>query len=180
MKRNLHRVLLWAVVAGLVVFPITKLYAAEHPGKEQPGATTGQKTTTKEHAGATQQTPSAKEHAGKTAEPSNQEIRMAMQAYAMAVTGRNGGSFPIHDDKAGKDRKLSFQRIHERVGKLSTQDGYFSCADFVDQESGEKLDVDFWVMMKDGKLEVTNSEIHKVNDKPRFTYNEKDEKVMLN
>ena len=102
-----------------------------------------------------------------------------MQAYALQVTEKNGGAFPIFDDRMGKERKLTFQRIHERVGRLSTRDGYFSCADFMDKETGEKLDVDFWVTMKDGKLEVTGSEIHKVNDKPRFTYNDKDEKVML-
>ncbi len=122
----------------------------------------------------------AAEHAGKGVEPTNTEIRAAMKNYALTTTAQNGGAFPIFDERIGKERKLTFQQVHERVGKLSTRDGYFSCADFMDQQTGEKLDVDFWVTMKDGKLEVTGSEIHKVSDKPRFTYNDKDEKVMLN
>ncbi|MBI4436452.1 MAG: hypothetical protein HY590_03430 [Candidatus Omnitrophica bacterium] len=136
------RLLLYAVIAGVVAFAGTKLYAVE---------------------------------------PTHEEIRTAMQTYALEVTHKNGGFFPIHDDKTGQERKLTFQRVHERVGKLSTKDGYFSCADFVDQTTGEALDVDFWVTVSpDGTLNVTDAEVHKVNGKPRFTYNEKDEKIMLN
>jgi len=161
------RFLLCAVIAGVVAFVGTKLYAAEHAGKEHAGAT-------HEHAGTPQV------EAPKPVEPTHEEIRMAMQTYALEVTNKNGGFFPIHDDKTGQDRKLTFQRVHERVGKLSTRDGYFSCADFTDQTTEEALDVDFWVTMKEGgQLEVTASEVHKVNGKPRFTYNEKDEKIML-
>ena len=146
------------VIAGVVMGGVSRLYAAEHAGKE--------------HAGTTQQT-------AVSVPPTNEEIRAAMKGYALLTTKTKGGSFPIFDDRIGKERKLTFQQVHQRVGKLSTRDGYFSCADFVDQASGEKLDVDFWVTVTEGKLEVTASEIHKVNDKPRFTYNGKDEKVML-
>jgi len=187
------QLLLWTVVVSLVTWGAAQLDAAEHPGKEHPGVTKEHAGTAKGQAGGT--TPSAvatpavatlpsappmtQEKMSKPAEPSNEEIRMAMQAYALKVASEHSGFFPIHDDKAVKDRKLTFQRIHQRVGKLSTRDGYFSCADFVDEESGETLDIDFWVTLKDGKLEVTGSEIHKVNGQARFTYNEKDEKIML-
>lgn len=169
--KGFNGALLGAIIVSFIALGSTRLYAEhqEHAGKE--------------HAG--------KEHAGKDAgeiqapvvqpvEPTNEEIRMAMQTHALEVTHQNGGSFPIYDEKAGKERRLTFQEVHQRVGKLSTKNGYFSCADFVDQESAETLDVDFWVTMEDGVLKVTESEIHKVNGQPRFTYNEKDEKVILN
>lgn len=195
MRGKTSRLLLWAVMISVVLFQAAKLYAAEHPGKtqEQVGTTTkehaGTTSTTervgqsKEHAGATP----TQEHAGKTQEhasttvvPTDEQIRQAMQLFALQTTSQHGGYFPIKDERIGKERKLTFQRVHQRVGKLSSRDGYFSCADFVDQETGEKLDIDFWVTMKDGKLQVTGAEVHKVNDKPRFTYNEKDEKIRLN
>lgn len=161
MKR-MNGLLVWALAATLSVWGAARLEAEEHPGKE--------------HAG--------KEHAGKpvvpAVSPTDEAIRTAMQAYALEVTHQNGGSFPIHDEKTGHGRKLTFQQVHQRVGKLATRDGYFSCADFVDQETGETLDVDFWVTVKDGVLQVTGSEIHKVNGQPRFTYNEKDEKIIPN
>ena len=193
------RLLLWATVVSLVGWGATRLDAAEHPG-----TTHAKEHAGKEHAGTATQTQAAstqtsatpvqatvtqatsaepavmQEVVGKTLEPTNQEIRMAMKTYALEVTNQNGGFFPIHDEKTGTDRKLTFQRVHERVGKLSTRDGYFSCADFNDQTSGEALDVDFWVTMQNGILQVTGSEIHKVNGQARFTYNEKDEKIFLN
>ena len=164
MKRS--QLLLGALGVSLVVWGVTPLDAAEHPGtatKEHAGT-----EHAKEHAGTTVRTQAAstpvapgvtsqptmtqvmpaqpivtQEVAGKTAEPTHEEIRIAMKSYALEMTSQHGGFFPIHDDRTGKNRKLTFERVHERVGKLSTRDGYFSCADFVDQESGEPLDVDF-------------------------------------
>lgn len=192
--RKVNRFLLYGLMVSIVAWG-TALYAAEHPG-----ATQGEAGTTKEHAGTTKEhAGTTKEHAGTTpavatmpvvpaappqrvlsVEPTNEAIRSAMQVYALQVTNQNGGFFPIHDEKTGKDRRLSFQQVHQRVGKISTRDGYFSCADFVDQETGEVLDVDFWVTLTGGQLQVTASEIHKINGQPRFTYNEKDEKIILN
>jgi hypothetical protein len=40
--------------------------------------------------------------------------------------------------------------------------GYFACSDFRESGSTDKFyDIDFWLVDKDGKLEVTEARIHK-------------------
>lgn len=177
---KLNRLILCAVVVNVAVLGSSRLYAEhqEHAGKE-PTGTTAHGGVTPAVAVLPQSAVSAPSAVPPT-RPTNEEIRAAMQSYALRVTDENGGFFPIHDEKTGADRKLTFQQVHQRVGKLSTRNGYFSCADFVDQATGEALDLDFWVTMEGEKLEVTATEIHKVGGNPRFTYNDKDEKIILN
>lgn len=135
------------------------VFAAEHGGKEHGG------TTTQEHGGKLE-----------LKAPSSDDIRAAMKAY-VDKKSQDTGTFDILDPETGKARKLKFERVHERVGK--TGDYYYSCADFTDADSGEKLDLDLDLADKDGKLEVVDVRIHKVSGKERYTYDEKDNRIPL-
>lgn len=132
--------------------------AAEHGGKEHGGM---------EHGG--------KEHGGaQISEPSADQIRAAMSGY-VAEKSKKTGTFDIYDKEAGKDRKLSLIKVHERVGK--TGNYYYSCADFKDTQSGEMLDLDLDVQNKGGKLSVKDVRIHKLNGKERYTYDANDNRI---
>jgi len=143
------------VFAALVLaaFFAVPVLAAEHGGHEHGG---------KEHGGA------------QVSEPSADEIRAAMSDY-VAVKSEKTGTFDVYDKEAGKTRKLSLVRVHERVGK--TGNYYYSCADFKDTQSGEMLDLDLDVQNKGGKLSVKDVRIHKVNGKERYTYDDKDNRI---
>ena len=142
----------------LAIALVPAAFAAEHGGKEHGG---------KEHGG--------EEHGGaKVSEPSADQIRGVMNDYVIEQSKKTG-TFDVYDDEAGKMRKLSLVRVHERVGK--TGDYYYSCADFRDTVSNETLDLDIDVEHKDGKLAVKDVRIHKINGKERYTYDANDNRI---
>ncbi|MBI3083226.1 MAG: hypothetical protein HYY90_02535, partial [Candidatus Omnitrophica bacterium] len=130
------------VVHGFVVIGVSGLLgvaisagAAEHGGQEHGGTTTAP-TAAKEHGGT------AQEHGGQAvkAEPSAAQIRQAIESYVKGIEVKDG-AFAIQDELTGAARKLTFVRVHERVGK--TGDLYYSCTDMRDTATGELLDLDF-------------------------------------
>lgn len=144
-----------------------KLLAAEHGGKEHAGEETA--------APAAEETPE-EEMEAPAAEPSAQEIKDTMKEHVEEKTSEDG-SFLIMDDKTGQMRQLVLERVHERVGK--TGDYYYSCADFNDKISGEKIDVDLDVENAGGNLSVVDARIHKVNGKERYTYDKNDNRIPI-
>lgn len=154
----------------LLVHPA--VFAAEHGGKEHGGIATQEQggTASKEHGGTTQ------EHGGQAvkAEPSAAQIRQTIEAH---VKGREAkdGAFTIKDDVTGATRKLTFVRVHDRVGK--TGELYYSCTDMRDAATGELLDLDFDVDASGGQLKVVDGRIHKVNNQARYTYDDKDNRI---
>lgn len=158
------------ILAGLfVAVGLSPLaLAAEHGGQEHGG-----KTHAQEHGGT-----ATKEHGGQAAEtPSKDDIRNAMKAFVEAQAQKTGGNFEIIDPDTNKKRRLQMIRVHERVGK--TGDYYYSCADFKDVDSGQLLDLDLDVADQNGKLQVVDARLHKVEGEPRFTYDENDNRIPL-
>lgn len=148
------------VLAFMFVIGFSQLsFAAEHGGKE--------------HGGATAMAPEQATIAVPAA-PSNDDIKNAMTTYVDSES-KETGTFDVYDPETGKIRTLKLDRVHERVGK--TGDYYYSCADFTDTESGEKLDLDIDVEDKDGQLNVADVRIHKVEGKERYTYDDNDNRI---
>ena len=108
--------------------------------------------------------------------PAAEDIRKAISDY-VAVKSGEAATFTIDDPETKTTRELTFDKVHERVGK--TGDLYYSCADFTDKASGEKLDLDFDVEAAEGKLNVVDTRIHKVSDVARYTYDENDNRIPL-
>ena len=173
-------------VVGVVVWGVAWapmiVHAAEHGGQEHGGSTTAPTqpaptAATKEHGGTTHK------HGGKavSAKPSAEQIRQTIQSYVRQsyVQGiaQKKGAFTIKDPVTGTTRRLEFVRVHERVGK--TGNYYYSCTDMRDANTGELLDLDFDVEAKAGMLDVVDVRIHKVNGKPRYTYDDKDNRIPL-
>ena len=147
------------IILTLCIGIVPLAFAVEHGGKEHGG------TTTQEHGGMLE-----------VKAPSADDIRAAMKAY-VDKKSQDTGTFDILDPETGKACKLKFERVHERLGKTGSY--YYSCADFIDADSGEKLDLDLDLEDKDGKLDVVDVRIHKVNGKERYTYDEKDNRIPL-
>lgn len=166
------------VVGVLVIAVGLSAQAAEHGGQEHGGTTTA--PTAKEHGGTTQehggQEQGGQEHGGAvmSAEPSAEELRGRIADYVNEQEDTEG-AFRIEDEVTGATRTLTLERVHERVGK--TGDAYYSCTDMRDAETGELLDLDFDVEATEGRLDVVDVRIHKVNDQPRYTYDENDQRI---
>jgi hypothetical protein len=101
----------------------------------------------------------ATEHPGETEEKRSWQVESAVHEY---IAGKiKDGVYSSKDDKTGEVRELEFVEIHKPLRKLEGK-GYFACADF--RESGSKnkfYDLDFWLVEKDGQLEVNDVRIHK-------------------
>lgn len=141
-----------AVVVALAVVSFFGVgFAAEHPG-EHPG----------EHAA---------EHPGETVGVSAQQIHDGITAYITKDAALKGGFFLLYDPQGNKVLQLNLLKVHDRVSVLKATNEYFACSDFETvSEPKEKYDLDFWMAKEGDKFHVNKISIHKVNDAPRYTY----------
>ena len=140
-----------AGIASLFLFS-PMLHAAEHPGQgvEHPGSKVEQK--------------------GKPITADT--VKKAIEDHVKDMSQAHGGVFMIRDDKLNKTWQLNFVKVHDPV-RTFQKDGqtiYFACSDFKSTDGKDLLDIDFWMVPKGDKLEVTDTKIHKVNGEPRYTY----------
>ena len=110
------------------------------------------------------------------AEPSAEQIRQAIEAHVKDIEAKQG-VFEIKDELTGATRKLTFVRVHERVGK--TGNLYYSCTDMRDPATGELLDLDFDVDASGDRLQVVGTRLHKVAGQARYTYDDNDNRIPL-
>ncbi len=147
--------------------------AAEHP-KEHPTAP------------AAQEHPKGKEHPAGHEHPvgskawtkeMNKGFAKAVEDYVAQRSSAGGGAFKIQDEKLGREWALKLIGVHKkRVVHLGEQH-FFACADFKTIENGkkEKLDLDFYASKTPDGWKIDKTVIHKVDGRPRYTYNEKNE-----
>ncbi|MBI4424399.1 MAG: hypothetical protein HY554_11755 [Elusimicrobia bacterium] len=88
------------------------------------------------------------------------------------------GAFNVNDEKLAVTWPLKLLGVHKK--RIIQLDGnsFFACADFK-TVSGEKakLDLDFYATKGPEGWKIDKTVIHKVDGKPRYTYNEKNEMV---
>ena len=84
----------------------------------------------------------------------------------------NDGKFTVQDDVLHKTWQLELLRVH--TDKLTQLDDktYFACVDFK-ADDGTIVDVDFYIKNNNGALKLSDTTVHKVSGKPRFTYQKK-------
>jgi len=123
------------------------LAAQEHPTSEHPSA----------------------EHPSASKPVTMEQLAQSIQATIEARAREQGGKYHVQDPVLHKTWALTLVDVHkDRLAQLGP-DTYFACTDFRATD-GTMLDVDFYMRDKDGKLAFTDTAIHKVNGKPRFTY----------
>ena len=116
----------------------------------------------------------AEPSAAPVAEPSSEQIHQAIRDY-IAMIQEDEGAFTLEDEVTGHVRALTLDRVHDEVGQ--TDELYSACTDMKDAETGESLDLDFDVESWDGELEVVDVTIHRVNGRPRYTYDDAHNRV---
>jgi hypothetical protein len=101
----------------------------------------------------------ATEHPGEFEEKRGWQLESAVHRYITAKA--RDGVFKLKDDKTGAQRSLDFVQIHRPLRKMEGK-GYFACTDFREHGTSDRYyDVDFWLVEKNGVLEVTDIRIHK-------------------
>ena len=77
----------------------------------------------------------------------------------------------FHMPHQRKDLALDLVKLHDdRVSNLGG-DKYFACVDMKGAD-GKIYDIDFLMVVKPGKLTVTETAVHKVNGKPLYNWKE--------
>lgn len=174
------------VIAALLA--ATTLKAAEHP-KEHPTAKSAQEEHISGVEGKTAEHPKKGEHPAGHEHPmgskewtkqTTKEYTQEVERYVKEESAK--GAFKVHDDKLGKDWQLKLVRIHkDRVVHLGNNQ-FFACSDFksVKKGSKDKVDLDFYATKTKEGWKTDKVLIHKVNGRPRYTYNDKNEMVPVN
>ena len=101
----------------------------------------------------------------------------AVESHIEAESEEAGGGFPVHDHEGRKDWSLVLDHIHKNKIVELGDDTFFACADFDEEEGKQKLDLDFYVKKEGNGWKVTEVLVHKVDGRPRYTYNDANERV---
>ncbi|MBI4051675.1 MAG: hypothetical protein HY400_04140 [Elusimicrobia bacterium] len=130
---------------------------AEHPKKEHPGH---------EHPG------------GMSPKEVKKTFTKTVEEHVATESRKSDGAFKINDSTLNKDWNLQLKKIHKNKIANLGGDKFFACADFKEKNgSKKKVDLDFYIQKGAAGWQVEKVLIHKVEGKPRFTYNEKNEMI---
>jgi hypothetical protein len=174
--------LVLVIPLGLALVSAAPARAGEHP-KEHPTAAAQEHP--KEHPAAK---PAAKkEHPAGHEHPAGsegwnkqmrKEFNEAVEAHVKKQAAAEG-AFKVKDEKLGKVWALKLVGVHKKRIVGLGGNSFFACADFKSVEKGskDKLDLDFYATKGQEGWVIDRTVIHKVNGKPRYTYNEKNEMV---
>ncbi|MFN2430966.1 MAG: transglutaminase-like domain-containing protein [Cryomorphaceae bacterium] len=102
------------------------------------------------------------------------DIELGIRDYISRTTEENSGFFPLEHDSGAMNLKLV--RVHtEYLSNLGPK-RYFACVDLAD-EKGDVYDVDFFLEGVPGKMDVTETTVHKLNGKPFYTWEQQPDKT---
>jgi Transglutaminase-like superfamily len=102
------------------------------------------------------------------------EIEEGVRKHIEEMTKNGGGYFHIIDDE--HDLKLKLVRVHtEYIANLGPN-LHFACVDLAEVD-GNIYDLDFFLKGEPGKMQVTQTTVHKLNGKPYYTWKQREDKT---
>jgi len=113
------------------------------------------------------------EHPKSEKKVSTDEIDKAIQAHIEKTAKASGGKFPVKDDVLKKTWELELVKVHKDKLQALADGTYFACVD-LKAADGTMVDVDFFLKKEGDALAVSDTTVHKINGKARYSYVEKD------
>lgn len=113
------------------------------------------------------------EHPKSEKKVSVDNIDAAIRSHIDEKTKASGGKFLVRDGVLSKTWELELVRVHKDRLQVLADGRYFACVDFKAADA-TMIDVDFFLKKDGEKLVVTDTSVHKVNGKARYSYEEKD------
>ncbi len=95
------------------------------------------------------------------------EIEEGIKAYIELQKASNQGFFLVNDE--GDELRLKLVRVHTEYLSNLGPNSHFACVDLAD-EKGDVYDVDFFLEGEPGDMKVTETSLHKLNGKPRYSW----------
>ena len=102
-----------------------------------------------------------------------EEVEAGIRANIEARTRDGGGFFNYQKDTV--DLSLKLVRVHTEYLAVLGPNEFFACVDLA-TESGDVYDMDFFLTGAPGEMQVTRTDLHKLNGKPYYSWkqNKKD------
>ncbi len=95
-----------------------------------------------------------------------------VKQYIDNQSSKNNGFFIVKDEEENKTLKLKLIKIHEDKLTSLASGEYFVCSDFKGTD-GNTYDIDIFLKKNSwDELTATQTKVHKVNGKPRYTWYE--------
>ncbi len=101
-----------------------------------------------------------------------EDIDAGIRKHIETLSEENDGFFPLEDH--GQNLSLKLVKVHTEYLATLGPNEHFACVDLVD-ENGDVHDVDFFIHGDASNMEVTQTLPHKINGKPYFFWQEKED-----
>jgi hypothetical protein len=146
------------VFVGLLVAPVLPLRAQEHPRAPQQSQS--------------QQLPQTKTGAPQAAtmEASMTDVSDGLKRFIGSYSMKSADK-KFHMPYQRKDLALDLIKVHDDRFSSLGGDKYFACVDMKGSD-GRIYDIDFFLVLRPGKLTVTETSVHKINGKPLYNWKE--------
>lgn len=103
-----------------------------------------------------------------------EDVEAGIRANIKQRTQDGGGYFSFQKDTI--DLKMKLVRVHTEYLSVLGPNEYFACVDLA-TESGDVYDMDFFLSGAPGSMEVTRTDLHKLNGKPYYTWKQSKDKT---
>jgi hypothetical protein len=144
------------VFVALLLAPVASLVAQDHPRAPQQSQSQQLPQSTKGAAQAA------------TMQASMSDVSDGLKRFISGYAAKSPDD-KFHMPYQRKDLALGLVKVHD--DRLSNLGGnkYFACVDMKGAD-GKIYDIDFFMVVKPGKLSVTETSVHKINGKPLYNW----------
>jgi transglutaminase-like putative cysteine protease len=102
------------------------------------------------------------------------DVDEGIRTNIASMTQEGAGYFNFQNDTL--DLKLKLVRVHTEYLSVLGPNEFFACVDLA-TENGDVYDMDFFLKGEPGDMQVTRTDLHKLNGKPYYTWKQSKEKT---
>ena len=104
------------------------------------------------------------------------DVEAGIRANIDTRTKEGGGYFNFQNDTM--DLGLKLVRVHTEYLSILGPNEFFACVDLA-TENGDVYDMDFFLKGVPGDMQVTRTDLHKLNGKPFYTWKQTEDKTWV-
>ena len=145
-----------AILIALLLAPALSLVAQDHPRAPQQSQSQQVPTTTKGGPQAA------------TMQASMLDVSDGLKRFISGYAAKSADN-KFHMPFQRKDLALDLVKLHDDRFSNLGGDKYFACVDMKGAD-GKIYDIDFFMLVKPGKLTVTETSVHKINGKALYNW----------
>jgi hypothetical protein len=146
------------VLTTLLLAPALSLRAQDHPRAPQQSQS---QQLPQKGAGAPQ---------AAMVQASTSDVSDGLKRFINGYSAKSADK-KFHMPYQRKDLALDLVKLHDDRFSSLGGDKYFACVDMKGTD-GKIYDIDFFIVVKPGKLTVTETSVHKINGKPLYNWKE--------